>query len=305
MTLASLADSMQLAGGALEQIRPRNVGILFFNNTPERFFRYPQIEVVDNPDPTGEGMVEKIFHGPLDRQLEDALTFIKNYIIKEKIRKFPDKPEAERVFNYPIRAVEEALANAVYHRSYEIPEPITVTVTPDEMRILSLPGPDRSITDENLKGYKMISKQYRNRRIGNFLKELKMIEGRNTGIPTILRAVENNGSPLPIFETDTNRSYFNVIFPVHKEFLPQEAINNMVKASGFGRGRRTYEELKQAILKVVNTGEISAANLALVLGYTMINKTVKQAIAELMQLGKIAYTIPDKPNSRNQKIKKI
>ena len=31
-----------------------------------------------------------------------------------------NKAEAERIFNYPYEAIEEALVNAVYHRSYEI-----------------------------------------------------------------------------------------------------------------------------------------------------------------------------------------
>ena len=66
----------------------------------------------------------------------------------------PDRAEAIRVYNWPYRAVEEALSNAVYHRSYQIHEPITVTITPEKIEILSLPGPDRSITDDDLKKLK-------------------------------------------------------------------------------------------------------------------------------------------------------
>jgi ATP-dependent DNA helicase RecG len=294
---------MQLSGTVSEQIKPKNVGLLFFNSTPEKHFRYPQIEVVDKPDPTGEGMVEKIFKGPLDRQLEDALTFIKNYVIKEKIRKFPDRPEAERIFNYPVRAVEEALANAVYHKAYDAAEPITVTVTPDRMEITSIPGPDRSISDENMKNFKMISKQYRNRRIGNFLKELKMIEGRNTGVPTILRALENNGSPKPVFETDADRSYFTVVFPVHKDFLPAATAERETKARA-GGSKRTAQEIKKLILEVLEDGEISTQNLVQVLGYSVMTRTLRTAIQDLIHAGKIAYTIPEQPNNRNQKLKK-
>lgn len=69
-----------------------------------------------------------------------------NYIIKEKISKSPKHAEAERVFNFPFAAIEEAFSNAVYHKSYQIGEPITVTVTPDKMEITSLLGPDRRKT---------------------------------------------------------------------------------------------------------------------------------------------------------------
>lgn len=61
-------------------------------------------------------MTEKIFTGPLDRQLRDALSYIKNYIIKEKVAKVPGQAEAERIYNIPYAAVEEALSNAIYHR---------------------------------------------------------------------------------------------------------------------------------------------------------------------------------------------
>lgn len=40
------------------------MGILFFNDHPESFFPYSQIEVVNIPDPTGQGMEERIFTGP-------------------------------------------------------------------------------------------------------------------------------------------------------------------------------------------------------------------------------------------------
>ena len=35
-----------------------------------------------------------------------------------------------------------------------------------------------------------ISRRYRNRRIGEFLKELGLAEGRCTGVPKILRAID-------------------------------------------------------------------------------------------------------------------
>lgn len=116
--------------------------------------------------------------------------------------KVKDRAEAIRAFNVPPIAIEEALSNAVYHKSYQIREPITVTITPEKLEISSLPGPDRTITDEDLAERRLVSTGHRNPRIGEFLKELKLVEGRNTGIPTMLRAMEYNGSELPTFETD-------------------------------------------------------------------------------------------------------
>jgi ATP-dependent DNA helicase RecG len=59
-----------------------------------------------------------------------------------------------------------------------------------------------------------VARRYRNRRIGEFLKELELSEGRGTGIPKILRAMADNASPLPQFETDADRTFFLVRLPM-------------------------------------------------------------------------------------------
>ena len=110
-----------------------------------------------------------------------------------------------------------------YHRSYEPCAPVEVTITPTQLEISSLPGMDRSITDANLKDFNIRSRFYRNRRIGEFLKELDLAEGRNTGIGKIVRAMRENGSPPPEFYNPETRSFMTVILPIHKAFKADES----------------------------------------------------------------------------------
>jgi ATP-dependent DNA helicase RecG len=49
-----LARELRIADGPEECYKPLNVGLLFFNDHPENFFPYSQIEVVNIPDPTGQ-----------------------------------------------------------------------------------------------------------------------------------------------------------------------------------------------------------------------------------------------------------
>ena len=98
--------------------------------------------------------------------------------------------------------------NAVYHKAYDEREPIEVRVEKNMIEIISHPGPDRSVTLEGLRTFKVRSRRYRNRRIGEFLKELHLTEGRNTGFKKILDALQKNVSPLPEFETDEAHDYF-------------------------------------------------------------------------------------------------
>lgn len=169
-----------------EYYKPLNVGLLFFNDHPEIFFPYSRIEVVTIPDLTGQGMEERIFTDPIDEQLRNALYYLKNNVIVEKVFKVAGQAEAIRVKNFSYEAIEEFLSNAIYHKSYQIHEPVTVRIETDKIEIISVPGPDRSISDEDIKNYQMRTRRYRNRRIGDFLKELHLVEGRNTGIPTAI-----------------------------------------------------------------------------------------------------------------------
>lgn len=216
LSVEALARQMNVAGGPSESPWPKNVGLLFFNETPERFFPGVQIDVVWFPEGAGgDRFDEKIFKGPLARMTREALGYIQRNFLRETVIKHPDRAEATRVWNFPFAAIEEAVVNAVYHRSYEEREPIEVRISHDELTVLSFPGPDRSIRMEDLKAGRAVSRRYRNRRIGEFLKELDMTEGRSTGIPKILKEMAANGSPAPLFETDDDRLSFVIRLPRH------------------------------------------------------------------------------------------
>ena len=121
--------------------------------------------------------------------------------------------------NVPYAAIEEAVVNAVYHRGYDVGEPVEVRIERDELVVLSYPGPDRSVRLDQLRAGRAQPRRYRNRRIGEFLKELEFTEGRSTGIPKIIRAMRKNGSPPAEFEFDDDHSYFSVRLPVHPAAL--------------------------------------------------------------------------------------
>jgi ATP-dependent DNA helicase RecG len=221
MDFIQLCRRMNIIDGPDESLYPKNVGLMFFNDQPSTFFPQTQIDVVHFPHgPGADTFTETTFKGPLHVMLKNALNHIKSRVMEEKVVKHPDRAEARRFFNYPFAAIEESLCNAVYHRSYEIREPVEVQILPDQIRILSFPGPDRSITDNDMREFRFLSRRYRNRRVGEFLKELDLTEGRGTGIPKIIRSVQENGSPLPKLITDKDRSYFLSEFHIHPEFTP-------------------------------------------------------------------------------------
>ena len=268
MDALDIAKKMQLVAGPPEAVKPLNVGLLMFSERPEKYFRYARIEVVDIPDPTGTNMIEKVFTGPIQRQLSDALAFIKNYTLKEVVIKSADRAEATRISNYPYAAIEEILANAVYHRSYQEKEPITVRITSESIEITSFPGFDRSISDKDIAELRIRARVYRNRRIGDFLKELKLIEGRNTGFPNAIKALKANGSGMPRFEMDNERSFLSVTIPIHPYFLKASSDKDT--------------EYREKILEQLRTSPMNRTELAKALGMKGISRKLSAAVEQLI-----------------------
>lgn len=273
MTFVELCRAMHIAKGADEDIRPVNVGLLFFNKAPENLISRSLIEVVWHKR---GAFTEHYFKGPLQQHLRDSLSFIRTNIIAEKVVKHPEKAEADRFFNFPYAAIEEALANAVYHKSYELDSPIEVQIWDDKVEILSYPAAIPPVNKEVLTtSRRIISRQYRNRRIGDFLKELHLTEGRATGFPTIYDAMAKNGSPSPIFDTDDS-TYFLVTLPVH------EAFGNRAGNRALDLEFNTLNDIIAFCAQASAQASVQASALALEQAVSIIEQSTHDKVKEIL-----------------------
>lgn len=301
---ARLCSQMQIVDGPPENLRPRNVGLLFFNEDPRRFFPQVQIDVVHFPDGRAGEIREQRFVGPIGKQLRDALAYIQSRFIVERVVKRPNQAEADRIVPFPYAAVEESLANAVFHRGYDVREPIEVQVTPTEMTITSYPGPDLSVRIDELNRGGVVARRYRNRRIGEFLKELRLTEGRGTGVPTIFKAMQDNGSPAPRFETDEGRTYFTTTLPIHPLAEPSPA--HGVEQAGADANSADILRLLRVdprlwkILELSSTPQTRAA-LQAQLGLADSAYFRSAFLHPLIEVGLLAMTVPDSPRAPTQR----
>ncbi|MBH8566169.1 putative DNA binding domain-containing protein [Nostoc sp. CENA67] len=239
---------------------PKNIALLFFVHNPEEYFPGARIEIVQFGDDAGGDLIEeKIFRGPLHLQLRQALDYL-NTFSTTMIRKVPNQATSYRTVAYPYEAMEEALVNAVYHRSYEgVQEPVKVYLYPDRLEIISYPGPVQGIERKHLQpGATIPPVPYRNRRIGDFLKDLALAETRGTGIPKIRRKMRENGSPDPSFNFDDARSYFQVILPAHPQYVVIHAIRESAHLWAVGERQRAISNLESALNRVPKSGALIA-----------------------------------------------
>jgi len=309
-----ILSQMQLLYGPPELTYPRNVALMLFTDNPEKYFPYTKVEIVIFPngaDHTEFFEVPAIF-GPVPSQIRQTLLYLKTVLLKEKISKIPGQAESVKVWNYPYQALEEIIANSLYHRDYQTREPVEIRIYPTEMIILNYGGPDRSIKASAFNKGTVLPRRYRNRRLGDFLKELDLTEGKATGIPMIKKAMQQNGSPDPDFETDDERSYFQVTLKIHPGFLPEnnvstsleitEGAKNSPTTSNYaiyvdikviegaieGVSTRLKDKLGKTLKAIIENEHKRIPEYVKLTGYTA--KTLERYIKQLKDAGLIDFT---------------
>lgn len=195
-----------------------------------------------------DDFIEKTFTGPIWKQVQDALDYINTNVIEEKVVKINGQAKAERYFNYPYNALEEAIVNAVFHKSYREPEPVEIRIYVDSIQILNYPGLDKWINLEKFAVGKVKARKYRNRRIGEMFKEIDLSEKKGTGIPKILKELRANGSSDPEFDMDDNRTYLNTI--IHAR-------------AGFDHNKQMSEIMSESMSELMSELEQTRADLIL------------------------------------------
>ena len=239
---------------------PRNVALLMFTEDPERWFPGARIEVAHFAgDARGNLIEERTFRGPLTEQIREGIGYLQNLSIAH-FQKVPDHAQTRGWVSYPLAALEESVVNAVYHRSYEgQSEPVKIYLYPDRMQIISYPGPVPGIEPKHLQpGGRVPPVPARNRRIGEFLKELRLAESRGTGIPKVFDAMARNGSSPPCYEFDTQRTYFSVTLPAHPEYVAITALRDVAQLDAVGDKEGAVQRLQQAYEAQPSSGSVAA-----------------------------------------------
>lgn len=328
ISFTDLCRTMVIAKGPDEDLRPLNVGLLFFCKEPERFMPRTWIELVIHRDNSGKNFSEKYFKGPVHIQLQATLDFIKTHYIIEIVNKISGEEKAERYFNVPFNALEEALSNAVYHKSYEPGKPIEVQLWPDKIEILSFPGPIPPVDAQILKKNKrIVARDYRNRRIGDFLKELHLTEGRGTGFPIIYSSMQQNGSPEPVFETDEQCTYFLTVLPARSDktgnqvkengnqvnnllFNNIEELNTFLSTTGnqvsnqvSNQARKLLDNMNSKVVDILNFSAepVKRNEILKFIGLSNQSKNRKKYIDPLIENGWLEKLYPEKATRPDQK----
>lgn len=280
-------EIMELMGITVDGV-PTLAGVMTFSKYPQGYFPQlcitavciPGLEMGDTDDEQVRFTDNRRITGPISEMLSEAVEFVRRNsrykTIIDRDGKRIDKEE------YPIKAVREAVLNALVHRDYSIYTenvPIRIEMYSDRMEIISSGGLYGRITIDSLG---KVRPDTRNAALANMLERLHITENRYSGIPTICREFKQAGLPAPIFEV--RRGEFTVIFKndIYKSSLSEKGYGSAKDIIAFCSIPRSRDELQKFT------------------GYSRYY-TMSKIVQPLVDSGKIVLTIPDKPKSAKQK----
>ncbi|WP_315107806.1 hypothetical protein [Clostridium intestinale] len=276
-----------------DELRPKNIGLLMFSDSPEKFISGCQLELVHFLGTTCDGFIEKKFHGPIHEQIKAVLSYIENAIIKSK------NIDGEIFFNYPLKAIKEAIINAFYHRDYAQNTPIEVRIDKEKIVVVSYPGPDKFIAKEDIDKGEVTARIYKNRRIGEYLESLGLANGNAVGLARMIKAMKDNNSPEPIFETDDSRAYFIVKLYENTCYFDDEYQDLYIDEKQ--QKNVLISVIEDQILELLADGPLSKKEISEYLGYENVPGNIKRSLCKLLEKKLITYTIPENVRSKGQK----
>lgn len=173
---------------------------------------------------------KKEFSGPIYEQVDDAYHFVLRHIdmgaeIEGEYRK--------DVYELPISAIREMIANAVLHRSYLDKSCVQVCLYDDRMEVLS---PGMLYDGLDLETAKLGKSTCRNEAIAEVFHYMHIVEAWGTGLPRIINRCKEYGLPEPLFEEFGNGFKVTIFRKVSNESkkvsnAPKKVSNESEKVS--------------------------------------------------------------------------
>ena len=280
-TNVSDKDILELLGVTFNGI-PTIAGLMTFSKYPQAYFPQLCITAIALPGTEmgivgddGERFIDnKRITGAIPDMLEEAVEFVRKNsrtkTIVDDNGKRRDKPE------YPIKAVREAILNALVHRDYSIHTeniPIRVEMYRDRMEIINSGGLYGRISIDELG---RVNPETRNSTLANMLELLNITENRYSGIPTIRYEFLQAGLPVPEFSVR------------HGEF-------KVVMKNAYGK---EFVSIEDSVVDFCSTPR-TRAELIDYVGKSR-TYTMRNIVQPLVDSGKLKMTILDKPKSSKQ-----
>jgi ATP-dependent DNA helicase RecG len=205
---------LNVVGRAEHGLVPTLAGLLALGAYPQQFF--PQLNITfivvpgtsltSIPDDGPRFIDNRAFDGPIPLMVEDGVAAV---LRNMNMRSFVEGVGRRDVYDYPVEAVREAIANALIHRDYSAYSrgtQIQVEMYADRLVVRSPGGLFGAVTEDDL-GSEGISSS-RNAGLAKLLQDVLLpgasrvvCENRGSGIPTMINVLRRAGMAPPEFQS--------------------------------------------------------------------------------------------------------
>ena len=274
--------------------------LMFAKDTQRKFsqaivhsgaFRADGVLIVDSLDSRGN----------IQDQVDDAMAFIKKNIHCALVIT-PGKVDHDPMWDYPLEAVRETLANAICHRDYGAPYDIQVKIFEDSLCISSPGQLPFDMPMEFLMKSTHPSRP-RNKLIAQAFFDMGIIERYGSGIKRIKKECDKNGNSYPEW-SDQYGEFATTYRPrsangTRNVGAPQEgpqtvvaqsatdalrsALRSALKESGKKVGDDVVEKIVQVYGKIAERNSLTLSAIAQELGLS--DRTVDEYVAILKNVG--------------------
>lgn len=193
------------------QYLPTPAGLLLFSKNPERKIPGSEIvfQVYSGVDQGAAIVNSKRLNGNIFQMWLDTIEML-SVAMTESFDLQRNFPVRKNIYEYPMEALREVVANAIIHRSYDSTNsPITIKMFDDRLEVYSPGSLFGSVTKEN---FGTIT-DYRNPIIANAFRVYGAIDKIGQGINLINASMHKNGSTEPRFIFGD--TYLTVVLPAH------------------------------------------------------------------------------------------
>jgi predicted HTH transcriptional regulator len=237
----------------------------------------------------------KEFGGTVFQMADDAIDFVLSKISLSSGDRSVSN-QVETAYEIPRAVIAEALINAVAHRDYYSKASIQVSVFKDRIEIENPGSLPKELTIEQLK--EPHSSYPHNPLLANCMFLTGAIERYGTGIPEMYALTAERGLKDPEFEE--NKTFVVTLWRPSAKVTAHDTAHDAAHDTAHDTGYINLEHMPHRLLWILE-GEMSRSEMMAKLELTHRTTFRENYINPCEENGWIEMTIPDKPQSKNQK----
>lgn len=267
--------------------------ILLFGKEPQQYFKRARVRFIryeGTEARVGAQMnvvKDKIFEGRILQIVKQSIDFVRDQIKEHTYLGREGKFVTES--EYPEFAWKEIIVNAIAHRDYSIKgTDIQIKMFDDHFTVES-PG--------TLPGIVRISNMRqvhfsRNPKIAEVLHEYEYVREYGEGVDRLYNEMKEAGLPSP--------EYYMEAFMLHATLKNRKYVEHVMNTTQVATQVATQVDISDKITAYCKEPRKKSEIMAYC-GYKNAKSFTKKYLKPLMDQGLITMTIPDKPNSQNQR----